>query len=92
MMAVGAMRGALELGVKVPDDLSLIGFDDIALARAMSPALTTMAQPVPEMARRATEVLIARMKGEVGDQPRQRIVLPARLVIRDSCSRWAGEE
>ena len=92
MMAIGAIRGALQLGIRVPADLSLVGFDDIALAHAMSPALTTMAQPVPDMARSATELLIQRMKGELGCENRQRIVLPARLVIRDSCSRWNSEE
>ena len=91
MMAIGAIRGALQLGIKVPGDLSLVGFDDIALARAMSPALTTMAQPVPDLARSATELLIQRMKGQLGSEHRQRIVLPARLVVRDSCSRWTGE-
>lgn len=85
MMAIGAIRGARCAGLRVPDDLSVCGFDDIALARAVYPALTTMAQPILEMARLATELLMRRMKEELNDGARQRLVLPARLIVRDSC-------
>ena len=88
MMAIGAMRGARLLGVRIPEDLSMVGFDDIALARAMCPALTTMAQPISEMARLATELLIQRMRGELPTAERQRIVLTARLVVRESTCRF----
>jgi len=76
------------LGVRIPEDLSMVGFDDIALARAMCPALTTMAQPISEMARLATELLIQRMRGELPTAERQRIVLTARLVVRESTCRF----
>jgi LacI family transcriptional regulator len=84
MMAIGAMRGARLLGVRIPEDLSMVSFDDITLARAMCPALTTMAQPIQDMARAATELLIQRMQGELCATERQRIVLTARLVVRES--------
>ncbi|MCS7260876.1 MAG: LacI family transcriptional regulator [Anaerolineae bacterium] len=84
MMAIGVMRGARRMGVSIPEELSVVGFDDIALARAMCPALTTMAQPISEMGRLATELLIKRIKGELSSSERQRIVLTARLVVRES--------
>jgi LacI family transcriptional regulator len=92
MMAIGAIRAARCRGVQVPEDLSIVGFDDIALARAMSPALTTMAQPILEIARIATELLIRRMQGELDTAARQRIVLRAQLVIRDSCMKCPAEK
>lgn len=88
MMAIGAIRGARYAGLRIPEELSICGFDDIALARAVYPALTTMAQPILEMARLATQLLMRRMKGEMEDGARQRVVLSARLVIRDSCGPW----
>ena len=88
MMAIGVIRGARCLGLRLPEDLSVVGFDDIALARAMYPALTTMAQPVSEMARMATGLLLDRLNGRTSDEPRQRIMLPAELIIRDSCCCW----
>jgi LacI family transcriptional regulator len=87
MMAIGAMRAARLIGVRIPEDLSIVGFDDIALARAMCPALTTMSQPIAEMARVATELLIRRMQGDLRTAERQRIVLTAQLVMRESSCR-----
>ena len=48
-MAVGVMRSAEKLGLKIPDDISIAGFDDIALARQVYPALTTVSQPLAKM-------------------------------------------
>ena len=86
MMAIGAIRGARNLGLGIPQDLSVIGFDDIALATAIYPALTTMAQPIAEMARIATELLIERIQGQVTGEKRQRILLSATLKVRESCA------
>ncbi|MCL5998331.1 MAG: LacI family transcriptional regulator [Chloroflexi bacterium] len=91
MMAIGVIRGARRLGLQIPEDLSIVGFDNIALARATCPALTTMAQPIPDIARIATELLIQRMKGDIDAPERQRIVLPARLIVRESCCRCGDE-
>jgi LacI family transcriptional regulator len=91
MMAIGALRGARLMGVHTPEDLSIVGFDDIVLARATCPALTTMAQPIAEIARVATELLVQRMRGDLNGSVRERIVLGAQLVIRESSCRCATQ-
>jgi LacI family transcriptional regulator len=91
MMAIGALRGARLMGVGVPEDLSIVGFDDIMLARATCPALTTMAQPITEIARVGTELLVQRMRGDLNASTRERIVLSAQLVIRESTCHCATQ-
>ncbi|MDD9889680.1 MAG: substrate-binding domain-containing protein [Gammaproteobacteria bacterium] len=81
-MAVGVMRTAERLGLRVPADLSIAGFDDIALARQVYPALTTISQPLASMTERAATVLIESTR-EMNDSHDQEII-PARLEIRDS--------
>jgi LacI family transcriptional regulator len=58
VLAVGALRGAREIGLSVPDDVSITGFDDIELARIVEPQITTLHVPHREMGRRAAEALI----------------------------------
>jgi DNA-binding LacI/PurR family transcriptional regulator len=81
IMAIGAMRAAKRLGLQIPKDLEVIGFDDIPLAAASDPALTTVHQPIPEKGRVATRLLIRELD-EGG--PRERIVLPTELLLRES--------
>ena len=81
IMAIGAMRAAKRLGREVPKDLEVIGFDDIPLAAASDPALTTVHQPITEKGRVATRLLIRELD-EGG--PRERIVLPTELLLRES--------
>jgi LacI family transcriptional regulator len=79
-MAIGAMRALQRRGILVPDDVEVVGFDDIETARLVEPPLTTVAQPAFEMGRRAAEVLLALIGGE---SPTQRtIVLEPTLMIR----------
>jgi LacI family transcriptional regulator len=92
MMAIGAIRSARSLGLNIPEHVSIVGFDDIPLARAMFPALTTMAQPITGMAHIATELLIQRIRGQMNSTERQRIVLTAKLIVRDSCRHWSEEQ
>ncbi len=82
--AVGVLSAAREAGLRVPDDLSVAGFDDLPLAAHAHPPLTTVHQPLAEMGRRAVEMLIRWIEGTAPD-PR-RVVLPTRLVIRESCA------
>jgi LacI family transcriptional regulator len=82
-IAFGAFRALREAGLSVPDDLSLVTFDDIPSSWLMSPFLTTANQPAYEIGQRATELLIARLNGEADAAPRE-IVLPAELIIRRS--------
>jgi len=82
-IAIGAMRAAGALGLRIPDDLSVVGFDDIDLAALVVPALTTVHQPIREKGREAVRLLLR----EVGDAPPavpQHRLLATRLVVRGS--------
>ena len=81
-MAVATMRVAGSLGIDVPGQLSVAGFDDIALARQVFPCLTTIRQPLSEMSERAAESLI---KGKsAADSDAFTEIVPATLIIRES--------
>jgi len=81
-MAIGAMRALSSHGLRVPEDVSVVGFDDIRFARYTSPALTTMAQPKNALGREATTMLIE-LLNDPAVPPRKRI-LSADLVVRGS--------
>ncbi len=83
-MAFGVMEAARERGLQLPDDLSIIGFDDIPQATHVHPQLTTVRQPLDEMGQRAALLLlhyIAHPDAEI-----ERIELPTELIVRESCS------
>jgi len=83
LMAIGALRAIRKAGLDVPGDISVVGYDDIPLASAMSPALTTAAQPVDQLGALSTELLLSRIEdGAVGTA--QRITLETTLVVRGS--------
>ncbi|MGW2474617.1 LacI family DNA-binding transcriptional regulator [Streptomyces sp. NPDC001665] len=82
VMAAGARQVLREAGRRIPDDVALIGFDDSAVARHMDPALTSVRQPIEEMGRTMTRVLLDMIAGDNAD--RAQIVLPTELVVRDS--------
>ncbi|MCX6993680.1 MAG: GntR family transcriptional regulator [Kiritimatiellaeota bacterium] len=84
--AVGVMKSARELKINIPGELSIVGYDDIELAGHLSPALTTISQPLEEMAKQAIDILIKKIGGENNGAKKQ-VVLPAKLVIRESCGR-----
>ncbi len=83
MMAVGALRAIAEAGLCVPQQISLIGFDDLPMAAVTNPPLTTIHQPIRELGTLAAQALINLLEGKV-KQPYQ-LVLPAELVIRGTC-------
>lgn len=83
-MAVGAIHALREAGREVPDDVSVIGFDDIPLASHFAPALTTLRQPMEESGQQAARLLIAAAHNH-HQQPEQ-ILIHARLVERASCA------
>ncbi len=84
MYAIGAYAGARDLGLQVPTDVSVLGFDDLpVLAEVASPPLTTVRQPVQEMMRVATERLIARLEGRLAGPPEHTTATPE-LVVRRS--------
>ncbi|MEV5319462.1 LacI family DNA-binding transcriptional regulator [Streptomyces sp. NPDC052687] len=81
-MALGVYEALAERGLRVPDDLSVVGFDDLPEARWASPALTTVRQPVSEMAATALRLLVRLMDG---DRPEStRTELSTRLIARES--------
>lgn len=85
-MALGAIHAAWRRGVRVPDDLSIVGVDDVAMAGYLVPPLTTVRQPIAEMGRRATEVLIDLLEGRCDPLLVADLLLPPELVIRASCA------
>jgi LacI family transcriptional regulator len=81
-LAVGAMRAARERGLRLPEDLSVVGFDDSDLAPFVSPALTTVRLPLGEMGRMAVSLLSRLTDGRTVEA--LRVELAARLVVRES--------
>jgi alanine racemase len=81
IIALGALRAARRLGVRVPLDLEVIGFDDIPLAAASQPPLSTVHQPIAEKGRVAIRLLIRELDEGA---PRERIVLPTELILRET--------
>lgn len=82
VMAVGVLHAAHDLGLRVPEDLSVTGFDDIPLASHALPGLTTVAQPFQEMGQRAARRLLQLIRNP--DLPPETERLPAHLVVRGS--------
>ena len=83
LMTLGVMRAVQEAGLRVPDDIALVSFDDFEWADLFSPRLTTMAQPCFEIGRRAIELLIARIADP--GRPPETVRLHAELRVRESC-------
>lgn len=81
-LAVGALRALSDLNLKVPQDVSLFGYDDIPLAKYLVPRLSTASKDGEKMGREATRLLLARLQDP--DRPPQKIRLPARLILRES--------
>ncbi len=82
LLAIGALRAAAERGVSVPGRLSVIGFDGIDVGSYVYPALTTVAHPIRTMGETAASVLIERLLS--GPGVRRDVVLPSRLLVRES--------
>lgn len=81
-MAMGAISAIRQAGLSCPDDISVIGFDDLPLARFFQPGLTTIAQPKGRIGRHAVDLLVGILRGS--DNPVDQITLPHELVIRSS--------
>ena len=86
------LRVLAEAGLRIPQDVAVVGFDDFELASLLSPPLTTVAQSAAEMVRRAMTLLMERIASGADTKeylPAQ-IVLPTRLIVRESCGCSAG--
>ncbi|HLU71988.1 MAG TPA: LacI family DNA-binding transcriptional regulator [Nonomuraea sp.] len=82
MQAFGVLEAARQRGLRVPEDLSVVGFDDIPLAKSAWPPLTTVRQPLQEMAALATRTVLAMRRGESPEA--RRVELATELVVRES--------
>jgi LacI family transcriptional regulator len=82
-MALGALRALREAGKRVPEDMAMVGFDDMPQAATADPPLTTIRQPIQRTGVLAVEMLIDIL--ENGAEPARRVILPTELVIRASC-------
>ncbi|MDR7434127.1 MAG: LacI family DNA-binding transcriptional regulator [Armatimonadota bacterium] len=83
LMAIGAMNAIKRVGLRIPGDVAVVGFDDIPFASLVEPRLTTVAQPKYKMGAMAMTLLLERIEGK-GDGPRK-ILLEPELIVRDSC-------
>lgn len=84
-VAIGFIRGLSEQGIRVPDDVAVIGFDDAGFGAYLQTALTTVAQPALEIGRRSAELLFRRIASKDNHEEISKILLPTHLVIRESC-------
>jgi len=82
MMAVGAARALNEAGLRVPEDVSIVGFDGIELAKYLTPSIATIKQPSEELAAESIKLLLAGIKGE--EIPERFILLPTEYVPGES--------
>lgn len=82
LMALGALQALRERGLSVPGDVALVGFDDLPVARTTTPMLTSVAQPIQEMADTAVRLVLRLIQGEELDV--NRVVLEAQLMVRES--------
>lgn len=83
-MAIGAIKAISQRGLLVPDDISVIGFDDIPVAAQMTPSLTTVSAPVERIAKESVNMLNSILYGH--DLEHRHISLPGKLVLRNSCA------
>ena len=83
LMALGAMGAIHDAGLRIPHDISIMGFDDVAFSELSTPGLTTVSQPVPQMAATAMRLLFERLHDRT--LAPTRVVLPVSLVERRSC-------
>jgi len=86
MMALGAIGACLKKDVRVPEDVAIVGFDDMWIASLENIQLTTVRQPRYEMGKKAVELMMERIKGKRKEV--KRIILPTKLVVRKTCGKF----
>ena len=82
LIALGALAAVRESGLRCPEDISLVGFDDLEFSELVHPALTTVSQPGYQMGAKGASLLLRRLRG--GAEAPQHVVLPTELKVRDS--------
>lgn len=83
LLTLGALKVINRRGLKVPDDIAIVGFDDMAWASSLNPPLTSVHQPAREIGRRAGDLLIQRIKNP--NRPTVKIIMETELRVRKSC-------
>jgi LacI family transcriptional regulator len=86
-LALGAIRAIAQAGLRIPEDMSVVGFDDIPMAQYSNPPLTTLRMPVKEISRRACDVLLKLISGRMAFKSTVIRVAPE-LVVRSSTGPW----
>ena len=81
LLAIGAMRALQDAGKKIPEDVSVVGFDDMPLASHVTPALTTVQQNIAQ----AGEQLVRGIVGLIEGEPVESTLMAPRLIVRESC-------
>lgn len=89
-MAIGALRAIKEANLSVPEDIAIVGYDDLSLAIQSHPALTTIRQPVEKSGNMAVEMLLEIINDKENNLPKRQVILPCELVIRGSCGATNG--
>lgn len=87
MMAIGCMAALREAGLRIPEDIAVAGFDDVPMARYVSPALTTAGVRIAELGKAALDQLAAQIDGSAAAAPRAHVRIPAELMVRTSTAR-----
>ncbi len=83
IIAIGVVDAAKQMGIRIPEELSVVGFDDISISKLITPALTTVSQPLQHKGKLATELLVKCLEGECKPS---HILLKTKLVVRASVS------
>lgn len=89
LIAIGAMQELHQMGIRIPDDVSIIGYDDIAMAAHVVPPLTTVAQPIEEMGRLAVQCVLQNRETDKCEKSNGEIILEPNLIVRSSVHKVA---
>jgi DNA-binding LacI/PurR family transcriptional regulator len=84
-VAIGVFHALKQKGIKVPDDVALVGFDNLSVSRYLEVPLTTVEQQIYDMGRKGAELLLIRMNNQQKNISPEKVLLPVKLVVRNSC-------
>ena len=85
LIALGVMRCLYNAGIRVPDDVAVVGYDDIQMSRLVEPALTTVQQPLSEMSNAIVKLLLNLIDNKEKKKQAQSLLFDMKLIIRESC-------
>jgi len=86
LVALGALHAIQEKAKNVPQDYSIIGFDDAYLGSVIKPPLTTIAQPLKKIASRVLKIIMRKKMTKDGSYRKEKVILPTKLIVRESCA------